>query len=118
MLDSGADKQVGCRDYSADDVLTTADALQRSRLQSLSVACGRVRLPKAYANVTLSVASMCDVNSTECQQAAQLVDNNSESSFALTNMQSIACRHSLQDGVLPDLQHDLADFMHTLLPVL
>ena len=62
-----------CRDYTAADVLTTANALQRSKLQTLSVACGRVRIPRAYANVTLSVTG-CDDNSTECQQAAQLAD--------------------------------------------
>ncbi len=62
-----------CRDYTAADVLTTANALQRSKLQTLSVACGRVRVPRAYANVTLSVTG-CDDNSTECQQAAQLAD--------------------------------------------
>ncbi len=62
-----------CRDYTAADVLTTANALQRSKLQTLSVACGRVRVPRAYANATLSVMG-CDDNSTECQQAAQLVD--------------------------------------------
>ncbi|DBB14474.1 TPA: hypothetical protein ACH3X3_004761 [Trebouxia sp. C0006] len=60
-------------DYTAADVLTTANALQRSKLQTLSVACGRVRVPRAYANVTLSVTG-CDDNSTECQQAAQLAD--------------------------------------------
>lgn len=63
-----------CRDYSAADVLTTANALQKSQLQTLSVACGRVRIPKAYANVTLSVTGY-DGNSTECQQAAQLADD-------------------------------------------
>ena len=70
-----------CRDYSSADVLTTANALQASKLQSLSVACGRVRVPKAYTNVTLTVASWYatwyDVNSTqstECQQAAQQVN--------------------------------------------
>ena len=62
-----------CRDYTAADVLTTANALQRSKLQTLSVACGRVRVPRAFANVTLSVIG-CNDNSTECQQAAQLVD--------------------------------------------
>ena len=72
-----------CRDYSIGDVLTTANALQRSPLQTLSVACGRVRVPKAYANVTLSVAGICDDNSTsadstECQQAAQVADQNGE----------------------------------------
>ncbi|KAL0035306.1 hypothetical protein WJX77_000193 [Trebouxia sp. C0004] len=60
-------------DYTAADVLTTANALQRSKLQALSVACGRVRVPRAYANVTLSVTGCAD-NSTECQQAAQLAD--------------------------------------------
>lgn len=54
-------------------MLTTANALQRSKLQTLSVACGRVRVPRAFANVTLSVMG-CDDNSTECQQAAQLAD--------------------------------------------
>lgn len=65
------------RDLSADDVVTTANAVERSRLQALSVACGRVRVPEAYTNISLSVTS-CEQdidpenNSTECQQAAQL----------------------------------------------
>ena len=62
-----------CRDYTAADVLTTANAMQKSKLQTLSVACGRVRVPRAYANVTLSVSGCAD-NSTECQQAGQLAD--------------------------------------------
>ncbi|DBA74581.1 TPA: hypothetical protein ACH3X2_009453 [Trebouxia sp. C0005] len=60
-------------DYTAADVLTTANAMQKSKLQTLSVACGRVRVPRAYANVTLSVSGCAD-NSTECQQAGQLAD--------------------------------------------
>lgn len=39
----------------------------------MSVACGRVHIPKANSQVTLSVAGTADDNSTECQQAAQLV---------------------------------------------
>ena len=67
------------RDYSADDVLTTANACkasENSRLQALSVACGRVRVPKASANITLSVSSTAEENSTECQQSAQLASDN------------------------------------------
>ena len=39
----------------------------------MSVACGRVRVPKANSEFTLSVAGTADDNSTECHQAAQLV---------------------------------------------
>ena len=71
------------RDYSADDVLTTANAMERSRLQALSVACGRVRVPKAYTNITLSVTSwhqgiIPEENSTECHLAAQVASDNGE----------------------------------------
>ena len=79
-----------CRDYSAADVLTTADALQKTQLQTLSVACGRVRIPKAYANVTLSVTGY-DGNSTECQQAAQLADDGNASSIWWLHMHMCCC---------------------------
>ena len=62
-----------CRDFSVNDVVTTAGALRQSKLQSTSVACGRVHVPKANSAITLSVAGTADDNSTECQQAAQLV---------------------------------------------
>lgn len=71
------------RDYSVDDVVTTANAVERSRLQALSVACGRVRVPDAYTKILLSVTS-CEQeigpknNSTECQQAAQLAADSGE----------------------------------------
>lgn len=59
----------------------TANAMKRSRLQALSVACGRVRVSKAYANITLSVTSYqqgvtSKGNSTECQLAAQVASDN------------------------------------------
>lgn len=73
--------QFGYRDFSADDVLTTANAVEQSRLQALSVACGRVRVPEAYTKISLSVVSCqqeidLQDNSTECQQAAQLAADN------------------------------------------
>lgn len=74
-----ADTSLHCREFTADDVLTTANALQSSKLQFLSVACGRVRIPKAYANVTLSVSGCAVQNSTECQQTSQLANNTSKS---------------------------------------
>ena len=57
--------------------------MERSRLQALSVACGRVRVPKAYSNITLSVTSSLqgvtsEENSTECQMAAQVASDSGE----------------------------------------
>lgn len=63
------------RDFSADDVIVTANAQKASRLQAMSAACGRIYVPKARSQVTLSVAGTADDNSTECQKAAQLVQD-------------------------------------------
>lgn len=61
------------RDFGVSDVIVTANAWQKSRLQSMAVACGRVHVPKRNSQVTLSVAGTADDNSTECQQASRLV---------------------------------------------